>query len=216
MCSCGDPVNVWGASISDFLGKVCYILFLVQSGNQPVGKKGSFRPHTQGRCWTWCSNFPVQYKGKEKILNFAFQRARLVVCRRSKGMVLIGKWQSIFALTPVNVCINDFQADQTIISPRLGGSIAPHEKGLRCFSAFLRAPWYKVCLTLEWFTSATKAGWSSELLHLVEVTLLMAGGWDEMIFKVLSNPNHSVTLALTQIQEWFEVRVHYLGFRITL
>jgi len=39
-----------------------------------------------------------------------------------------------------------------------------------------------------------QAGRSSEQPGLVEGVLLMAGGWNQVIFKVPSNPNHSKIL----------------------
>lgn len=47
----------------------------------------------------------------------------------------------------------------------------------------------------QWFSQiAGEAGVGSEQPAPVEGVLPVAGGWNKMLFKVLSNPNHSVIL----------------------
>lgn len=102
-------------SISDFLGKECYILFLVQSANQPVGKNWSFSAYLtlMGGLEHDVSNLPVQYKGKESFwtrqLILLFSVHAWCCAGDLSILCLLENANNFFSLTPVNVCTNDFQ-----------------------------------------------------------------------------------------------------------
>lgn len=121
--------SVSRVSKPNFLGKVCYILFLIQSGNQPVGKKWSLAAYLtlMGGLGHDVSNFPVQYKRKESFWTRQFILLFSVHAQWCAGDLRILCWLEnankflpwLLWTFPSMTSRLAFPADQTIISSRL-------------------------------------------------------------------------------------------------